>query len=128
MIAVLILVFSVAALLQFFIFYCRSVVLAYATVEVSAQARELAGLVERATRGDEFPRLVQLAAMCPEPSGNRTEVLAVRAYYGLVSLLSVLRPLAPALHAWVERERAACAYFAAVALDRRMALPADSIT
>ena len=36
-------------------------------------------------------------------------------------LRRIFRPLAPAVANWTEQERAGCAYFAAVALDRRIA-------
>ncbi len=122
MIAALILVVSVAALLQFFVSYCRSIIAASGKTELSEQAREVTGIENRSVRGDEFPRLVQLAGLCPEPGDDHREIRAVRGYYSLLNLLrAALGRLAPAVGAWTERERQGCAYFAAVALDRRIA-------
>ena len=121
MIATAIFVISLLALAQFFISYCRSLVAVYSKVEVSAQALEMAGLSGAEVRGDEFRRLMWLLKVCPDPGDDRTELLAVRAYYGVLSLLRELSGLAPSIAAWVDGERRGCAYFAVVALDRRLA-------
>lgn len=120
MIAFLILVFSLAALVQFFVAYCRSLVLVYSQLELSPQALELAQLGSGQIRGEEFGRLMKLVELCPEPGDDRAEIRAVRIYYGLLNLLRVLRPLAPRISLWTDRERAGCAHFVAVALDRRI--------
>jgi hypothetical protein len=128
MIAALILVASLAALLQFFISYCRSLVVAYSKVEISPQAREFAGLESEVLRGDEFHRLVRLVDMCPSPGDDRLEMRAMWAYYGLLGLVRALRLVTFPVVGWADRERAACAHFAAVALDRRMTCRSDQIT
>ena len=128
MIAALILVASLAGFLQFFISYCRSLVVAYSKVELSPQACEFAGLESEVLRGDEFRRLVRLVEICPNPRDDRLEMRAMRVYYTLLDLVRVLRPVAHPVVAWAERERAGCAYFAAVALDRRMTCRSDQIT
>lgn len=128
MIAAFILAISLGTFCQFFVSYCRSLVLVYSKVELSPQARRMAGLEDRAPRGEEFHRLVQLVRLCPERGDDRMELRAVRAYYGLLSLLRSVRLLVPSAAVWVESERAACAHFAAVALDRRMASNGEGIT
>jgi hypothetical protein len=120
-IAALILVISVAALLQFFVSYCRSVIAASCKRNLSEHARKMAGIENRFVRGDEFERLLQLVQLCPEPGDDGRELRAVGSYFGLLSLLrSSFGRLAPAVANWAEREREGCAYFAAVALDRRI--------
>lgn len=126
MIAALIFVVSVAALLQFFISYCRSLVAAYRKWDLSEEAREVTGIEGQQVAGDEFLRLLQLVRLCPEPGDDTVEIRAVSSYFGLLNLLrSVSRSVLPKLLAWVEREREGCAYFAAVALDRRIAFNRD---
>ncbi len=128
MIAALILVLSAAALIQFFVSYCRSLLVVYSKVELSPKARELAGIGSQGARGDQFVPVIRLVELCPDPRDDRLETHAVRIYYGLVNLLRAASSLAPAMAIWAERERAACAYFAAVALDRRLGCPCEGVT
>lgn len=128
MIKALILVVSLVTLSQFFVSYCRSLVVAYSKVELSPRARQLAELDSRDATGDEFPRLVQLVRLCPEPADDRLELRAVHAYYSLLSLMRGVLFFAPPVMTWADRERAACAHFAAVALDRRVACNCDGMT
>lgn len=122
MIAALIFVISFALLLQFFVAYCRSLIAAYRQVDLSEDAREVTGIDDRLVRGDDFRRLLQLVWLCPEPGDDKFEIRSVQTYYALLNLLrSVGRTLLPAVTGWVELEREGCAYFAAVALDRRIA-------
>ena len=122
MIASLILVVSLAALLQFFISYCRAILAAYRKVEISPETREVTGIENAHVDGSEFQRLLQLVRLCPEAGDDGLEIRAVRAYYSILNAVRMFfRPVAPAVGSWVEQERASCAYFAAVALDRRIA-------
>jgi len=122
MIAALIFVISFALLLQFFVAYCRSLIAAYGQVDLSEDAREVTGIDDRLARGDDFRRLLQLVRLCPEPGDDKFEIRSVQTYYTLLNLLrSVGRTVLPAVSGWVESEREGCAYFAAVALDRRIA-------
>jgi hypothetical protein len=126
MIAALIGIFSIAALLQFFVSYCRSVIAAYSKVELSDQVREVAGITAQPVNGDEFRRLVSLVRLCPERGDDGMEIRLVGAYHGMLSSArGVLRSIVPAIAAWAEREREHCSYFAAVALDRRIAFSRD---
>jgi hypothetical protein len=126
MIAVLIFVMTFAALLQFCVFYCRSLIAAYRKVELSDQVREVTGIESEIVGGDEFDRLVQLVHLCPQRNDEGMGIQAVGAYYHLLNLLrGALRPVAPGLAGWAERERQNCSYFAAVALDRRIAYSRD---
>ena len=120
MIAAFILVVSTVFLLQFFVTYCRSLIAAYRQVDLSEDAREVTGIEDHIVSGDDFRRLLQLVWLCPEPHDDRFEIGAVRTYYGLLGLVRAVGR-SPGISSWVERERAGCSYFAAVALDRRIA-------
>lgn len=121
MIAALIAVISLAALLQFCISYCRSVIAASRRVALSEQVREIAGIGSASVGGDEFDRLLQLVRLCPERAEDRTEINFVGAYYEFLQLLRrVARRLVPRIAEWVEQERQSCSYFIAVVLDRRI--------
>ena len=119
MISILILALSVSAFSQFFLFYCRSVVLAYEQVEISPASRKMSGVESAPISGDEFGRILGLASLCPVSAGDRAQQFAARVYFFSVSALRMIIPT-PALSSWADSQRAACAHFAAVALDRRI--------
>jgi hypothetical protein len=120
-IAALIFVFSLVALLQFFVFYCRSMIASSRKQMLSLQARDVTGISDAAASGDEFDRILELVQLCPELRTDRNEIRAVHLYYSLLSFLrATLAQLLPDVKAWTDRERGGCVYFAAVALDRRI--------
>jgi hypothetical protein len=122
MIAAFICVVSLAFLLQFFIAYSRSVIAAYAKSELSDQVREVAGLEGEQIKSEQFGRLLQLVRLCPQKKDDEGDLAVVRVYYELMGWLGTLaRSVAPGVRKWAERERISCTYFAAVALDRRIA-------
>jgi hypothetical protein len=122
MIAALIFAISIMTLLQFFVSYSRSLIAESQGHELSEQAREICGLTANAVTVDQFERLQQLIALCPEPGGDSFEVRAIALYFRLVSLVHIFLSWAvPSTAQWIEAERGGCAYAAAVALDRRIA-------
>jgi hypothetical protein len=122
MIAVLIFAISFMTLMQFFVSYSRSLIAESQGHELSEQAREICGLTSEAVTVDQFRRLEQLIALCPEPGGDGFAVRAVALYFRLVGLVHVvLRSAIPSAAQWIEAERGGCAYAAAVVLDRRIA-------
>src|ERR1019366_8990801 len=126
MTAALILVVSLAALLQFFISYCRSVIAASTARPLSEQVREIAGLEGRKILGEEFIRLLQLASLCPASAGDHGAIAAVRAYFRMVDFVRVaLGGMIPGIVSWAETELSKCAHFAAVALDHRISHSRD---
>jgi hypothetical protein len=126
MIAALICVISVAAFLQFFVSYCRSILASCRKVELSDHVREITGISSRNVGAEDFTRLVQLVRLCPERGEDESELRAVGTYYGLLDVFKrMVRPLFPNVASWAERERQSCSYFAAVALDRRISYSRD---
>jgi hypothetical protein len=127
MIAAVIFMISAAALLQFFFFYCRSLIAASAKQVLSAEVKDVTG-IERTASGDDFKRVMQLLQLCPERPEDRTGVQAIGAYFNLLNVLrSTLARIVPSLRAWTELERGQCAYFAAVALERRISFSRDML-
>jgi len=122
MMAGMIFVISILTLLQFFVSYSRSLIAESRGHELSEEACEICGLTARTAAGDQFRRLSELIALCPESGGNGNKLMVVSAYF---HLLGFLRPLSewtiPSATAWIEAERGGCAYLAAVVLDRRIA-------
>lgn len=121
MITALMLSFSAGALLQFFVSYCRTILATYSKVEVSAKTREIAGIESARISGAEFSRLLGLLRLAQDTGDDGVELFTVRLYYALVKAIGRLGQLfTPAAGDWSEREGSRCAYFAAVALDRRI--------
>jgi hypothetical protein len=122
MIAILIFVVSALTMLQFFVSYCHSLIAESRAYELSEQGREIAGVTGHSIREDQFRRLLQLIALCPEPGGDRGQVRALSTYFGMLGLVRTLFGwIEPAIARWIESERGGCAYLAAVMLDRRIA-------
>jgi hypothetical protein len=122
MIAALIFVVSVATLLQFFVSYSRSLIVASRRHELSEEAREICGFTAQTVAGDKFGRLLQLIALCPEPGVDGFEVRAVALYFRLLGAARLMLSAGiPSAATWIETERGGCTYVAAVVLDRRIA-------
>jgi hypothetical protein len=122
MMACLILVISAAALVQFFASYCHAMVSASRSLEISGETRDVTGIAFRSAGGNEFARVLELMRLCPEPGDDGTAVAAIRVYYALLgSVRASVGWTSGGLEKWLEGERGHCAYFAAVALDKRIA-------
>ena len=125
--AALIFVVSAIALLQFFISYCRSLIASSMKQPLSEEVRDVAGIPATAS-GDDFVRVLQLVQLCPDRPEDRSDLRAVGAYFRLLNVIrATLARVVPALVPWTEMERNQCAYFAAVALDRRIAFSRDML-
>jgi hypothetical protein len=125
--ATLIFFLSAAALLQFFISYCRSLIAASIKQPLSAEVRDVTG-IPSAAAGEDFARVIQLLDLCPERPEERGRIRAINAYFGLLNFVSsTLARIVPALMSWTDTERGQCAYFAAVTLDRRIAFSRDML-
>jgi len=127
MMASLIFVFSAAALLQFFISYCRSLIAASSKQVLSAEVKDVTG-IQRIASGDDFRRVMQLLHLCPDRPEDRNSVQAIGAYFSLLNLLrSTVARIVPSMRTWTESECGHCAYFAAVALERRISFSRDML-
>jgi hypothetical protein len=125
MIATIVLGCSIIFFLQFFVPYCRSLIAASSSHVLSPEVRDVTGLTTPAS-GEDFQRVVQLLHLCPDRPEDRGEIRAIGVYFGMVNFLkTVTRNTAPSVRAWTERELGRCTYFAAVALDRRVAFSRD---
>jgi hypothetical protein len=121
-IAILIFAISPLTLLQFFVSYCLSLIAESRGYELSEYALEVSGVTPKTVRGDQFKRLLQLIALCPEPGGDTHQLRAVSTYFGMLGFVRILLSWAfPAAAKWIESERGGCTYAVAVVLDRRIA-------
>lgn len=126
MISILILVFTLGALGQFFVAYCRTLLLTYEKVEITQRTRDVTGLAGNAVPPNEFARLMQLLRVAPDPGDDATEIAAVSVYFHVMNVVgSLVSPLSQSSSRWIDRELSRCAYFAAITLDRRLAPAAN---
>ena len=125
MIAALVLACSIIFFLQFFVPYCRSLISASSNHVLSPEVQDVTGLTSPAS-GEDFHRVIQLLHLCPDRPEDRGEIRAIGVYFGMLNFLKALsHRVAPPVRAWTERECGRCTYFAAVALDRRVAFSRD---
>src|SRR5437660_11598802 len=97
MMAGIIFVFSAAALLQFFISYCRSLIAASSKQVLSAEVKDVTG-IQRAPSGEDYLRVIQLLQLCPERPEDRKRVQAIGVYFKLLSFLrSTIAKMMPAM-------------------------------
>src|SRR5277367_918657 len=119
MMASLIAAVSLAALVQVFVSYCRSVLASARKVELSTRVVALAGMEGESLAADDFDRVLQLVRLCPEHDMDRTGVRAIGTYYRLLQVLRrMIGAFNPGVAVWTERESRSCSHFAAVVLDR----------
>jgi len=127
MMAAIILVCSIILLLQFFVSYCRSLIAASSNRALSPEVQDVTGISKTAT-GEDFARVMQILQLCPEPPEDRKSIRAIGAYFRLLNLLrSTVARMAPSMRTWTDSERGHCAYFAAVALERRISFSRDML-
>jgi len=71
---------------------------------------------------------MQLLQLCPERPEDRNSVQAIGAYFKILNFLrSTVARIVPSMQVWTELERGHCAYFAAVALERRISFSRDML-
>ncbi|PYT69097.1 MAG: hypothetical protein DMG39_19455 [Acidobacteria bacterium] len=127
MIAAFIFVVSAVIFLQFFVFYCRSLIAVSSKQPLSPEVQDVTG-IQRAPSGEDFNRVMQLLHLCPERPEDRKGIQAIDAYYRLLSFLSAtIAGLVPSMKSWTELERGHCTYFAAIALERRISFSRDML-
>ena len=127
MMPALIFAVSVVTLLMFFVSYCRSLMAASSSHTLSPEVLDVAGIKARPTARD-YAKVMQLLQLCPERPEDRTGLRAVGLYYDILQMTQrTLARFLPSLKNWTESERAGCANFAAVALDRCIAFNRENL-
>jgi hypothetical protein len=127
MMAALVFVVSVVIFLQFFVFYCRSLIAVSSKQPLSPEVQDVTG-IQRTASGEDFNRVMQLLHLCPERPEDRKGIQAIGAYFRMLSFLkSTIARLVPSMKDWTESERGHCTYFAAIALERRISFSRDML-
>ena len=121
MFSALLLAISMAALAQFGVFYWRALVAGVAAQPVSEQVLAAAKVDSETMRGEDYRSLAQLHKLTPELCAKSSGLGLVPVYFKLMHAIGTLAAGRVATLAdWAENERALCARYAAVQVDRRL--------
>ncbi len=121
MFAAMLFAISIVALAQFGLYYWRAVLAGVASQPVSHRVLEAAHVQNGTLTAADFPALSELHQLTPELHTTNSGLGLVRLYFQAVKGVDVLLgSVLPALSAWTQRERALCARYAAVQIDRRL--------
>jgi hypothetical protein len=127
MTAVLILTFSVLALMQFAISQWRMIWLTTANQPLSDSLRVATGIEAETIGPNDFGKLLGLCdEMSPRLKNGTPWLGEVKRYYSIVAKLEKsLRSIQPAISAWAASEMKICSRYVAVVLDQNLALDLD---
>jgi hypothetical protein len=119
MFSALLLAISMAALAQFGVFSWRALVAGIAAQPVSEQVLAAAKVDSETMRGEDYRSLAQLHKLTPEICAKSSGLGLVPVYFKLMHAIGTLAAGRVATLAdWAESERALCARYAAVQVDR----------
>ena len=112
---------SIVALAQFGLYYWRAVLSGVAAQPVSDRVLSAARVENGRVTSQHFGTLAGLHDLTPDLYPNRGGLGLVRLYHRAVQGVETLAgSRIPAIVAWSNRERAICARYAAVQVDRRL--------
>ena len=121
MFAAMLFTISIVALAQFGLYYWRAVLSGVAAQPVSDRVLWAAHVENGRVTSQHFETLAGLHDLTPDLYPNRGGLGLVRLYHRLVQVVDALAGTRiPAVAAWSNRERAICARYAAVQVDRRL--------
>jgi len=127
MTAVIILAFSVMALVQFAISQWRMIWLTTANQPLSESLRAATGIEAETIGPNDFGRLLGICdEMSPRLKRGTPWLREVKGYYTIVAKLEKnFRSIQPALSAWAAGEMKVCSRYVAVLLDQNLSLDLD---
>jgi hypothetical protein len=117
MIAAILFTVSVAALIQFGVYYWRALIAGVAAKTVSERIRVAARLSTSAIGAQDFHSILILNDLTPELQGPAGSFMAIRTYY---SLIQKLGRIVPAMANWSTAEMATCSRYVAVLMDQHL--------
>src|SRR6266571_4075257 len=121
MFSLMLLAISIIALSQFALYYWRAVLAGVAAQPVSDRVLVAAQIENGRLAPQHFQTLAGLHDLTPDLQPNRSRMGFVRVYFRLIEGLdAIFGKKIPAFALWSERERAICARYAAVLVDRRL--------
>ena len=121
MFAAMLFTISIIALAQFGLYYWRAVLSGVAAQPLSDRVLWAAHVENGRVTSQHFETLAGLHDLTPDLYPNRGGLGLVRLYHRVVQIVDALAgSRIPAVAAWSNRERAICARYAAVQVDRRL--------
>lgn len=121
MFAAMLFAISIVALSQFALYYWRAVLAGVAAQPVSHRVLEAAHVEGGSLSAKDFETLAGLHDLTPDLRPERGGLSLVRLYFRAIGTVeAVLGGSIPSIAAWGQRERAICARYAAVLIDRRL--------
>src|SRR5438445_13879636 len=121
MFSAMLLTISIVALSQFAIYYWRAVLARVEAQPVSDRVLVAAQVENGRLTPKHFQTLAGIHDLTPDLNPNRSGLCLVRVYYRLIEALdAIVGKRIPTVALWSERERAICARYAAVLVDRRL--------
>jgi len=128
MFSAMLLAISIVALSQFALYYWRAVLAGVASQPVSDRVLVAAHVENGRLTPQHFETLAGLHDLTPDLNPNKSGLGLVRAYYRFIGGLdAILGKRIPTFAVWSERERAICARYAAVLVDRRLQANLDLV-
>jgi hypothetical protein len=121
MFAAMLFAISIVALSQFALYYWRAVLSGVAAQPVSHRVLEAARVENGAPSANDFATLAGLHDLTPDLQPGAGGLSLVRLYFrAIAGVEAMLGGSMPSLAAWGQHERAICARYAAVLIDRRL--------
>lgn len=122
MIAICILVLSVAALIEFAVSQWRSMWLTVASQPLSECLQAATGISADAITANDFDLLLRSnAELCPGVYQGNRWLKEVKIYYGIVRALdAACEKSVPGISSWAKNELVSCSKFVAAVLDQRL--------
>lgn len=121
MFSVVLLIVSVIAMLQFGVYYWRSVIAGIAAQAVSSRVCMAAGLETDTPAAEDFRALLSLHRLTPGLKGRPDRLSALQAYFNLMGAVrSLTQSHLPAVEGWARSEMATCSRYIAVLVGARL--------
>jgi hypothetical protein len=121
MFSAMLLTISIFALVQFAIYYVRSVVAGVAAQPISEEVMAAVSLNGASLSGRDFGIVAKLHELTPNLQKKSSGIGLVRAYFSVVHAIGTLASgRIASITRWAEGEEGLCARYAAVQVDRRL--------
>jgi hypothetical protein len=117
MVAAIIFMISVAAFVQFGLYYWRATISGVAAQAISDRIRMAAGITHAGIDGQDFRSIIMLKDLSPDLRGPSGSLRTIRAYYAVIEKLGWI---VPAMANWADAEMATCSRYVAVLMDQHL--------